>query len=488
MGFKVLVRRVPPARLTCAPRGPAFQAKLGFELNTRSRVSRGWSMLCCRDGKDKRATGGCQCNWVWLGLGEWAAISRGGCIAPGILASCTTRCQSRLPDLAAEGLTPASNLPDLVAKLNPPRAIWVMLPAGAITEGVIDTLSGLLCAGDILIDGGNTFYKDDIRRAKTLEAKLIAYLDVGTSGGIWGLERGYCMMIGGPKAVVDHLDPIFKTLAPGQGSIVRTPRREGRDCRAEQGYIHAGPAGSGHFVKMIHNGIEYGLMQAYAEGFDILRGKAGPTVPEGERFTLDLADIAEVWRRGSVISSWLLDLSAMAFAEDPNLTNFAGAVEDSGEGRWTIDAAVEEAVPANVLAASLFERFRSREEHSFGDRLLSAMRYKFGGHVEHPLQKRHRRLMTRCGSRLDHDRFNWTAHGLALFVLPSINLQFSLETACSNKASSYFRLNGELPRRRARPLMTPAPVIDIAEDAEALAGQVARFVAARMSKRRNVLA
>ena len=287
-------------------------------------------------------------------------------------------------DLAADGMTPATNLPDLVAKLNPPRAIWVMLPAGAITEGVIDTLSGLLCAGDILIDGGNTFYKDDIRRAKALEAKLIAYLDVGTSGGIWGLERGYCMMIGGPKAVVDHLDPIFKTLAPGQGSIVRTPRREGRDGRAEQGYIHTGPAGSGHFVKMIHNGIEYGLMQAYAEGFDILRGKAGPTVPEGERFTLDLADIAEVWRRGSVVSSWLLDLSAMAFAEDPNLTSFAGAVEDSGEGRWTIDAAVEEAVPANVLAASLFERFRSREEHSFGDRLLSAMRYKFGGHVEHP--------------------------------------------------------------------------------------------------------
>jgi len=287
-------------------------------------------------------------------------------------------------DLAAEGLTPASNLPDLVAKLNAPRAIWVMLPAGAITEGVISSLSGLLNAGDILVDGGNTFYKDDIRRARTLEAKLIAYLDVGTSGGIWGLERGYCMMIGGPKAVVDHLDPIFKALAPGLGSIARTPGRERRDFRAEQGYIHAGPAGAGHFVKMVHNGIEYGLMQAYAEGFDILRGKAGLGVPEAERFTLDLADIAEVWRRGSVISSWLLDLSAMAFAEDPALADFAGAVEDSGEGRWTIDAAVEEGVPANVLAASLFERFRSREEHSFGDRLLSAMRFKFGGHIEHP--------------------------------------------------------------------------------------------------------
>jgi 6-phosphogluconate dehydrogenase len=289
--------------------------------------------------------------------------------------------------LAADGITPASDLPDLVAKLNPPRAIWVMLPAGAITEGVIETLSSLLCAGDILIDGGNTFYKDDIRRARTLEAKLIAYVDVGTSGGIWGLERGYCMMIGGPKSVVDHLDPIFKTLAPGPGSIARTPQREGRDIRAEQGYIHAGPAGAGHFVKMVHNGIEYGLMQAYAEGFDILRAKGGPNVPESDRFALDLADIAEVWRRGSVVSSWLLDLSAMAFAEDSNLSNFAGAVEDSGEGRWTIDAAVEEAVPANVLAAALFERFRSREEHSFGDRLLSAMRFKFGGHIEHPSKK-----------------------------------------------------------------------------------------------------
>lgn len=287
-------------------------------------------------------------------------------------------------ELAAEGLTPASDLPDLVTKLNAPRAVWVMLPAGAVTGGVINTLSDLLSAGDILIDGGNTFYRDDIRRAKTLDAKLIAYVDVGTSGGIWGLERGYCMMIGGPRAAVDHLDPIFKALAPGPGAIARTPGRQGRDSRAEHGYIHAGQAGAGHFVKMIHNGIEYGLMQAYAEGFDILRCKAGPGVPEGERFALDLADIAEVWRRGSVISSWLLDLSAMAFAEDSTLANFAGAVEDSGEGRWTVDAAVEEAVPANVLAASLFARFRSREEHSFSDKLLSAMRFKFGGHVEHP--------------------------------------------------------------------------------------------------------
>jgi 6-phosphogluconate dehydrogenase len=221
-------------------------------------------------------------------------------------------------------------------------------------------------------------------RAKKLESKNIAYVDVGTSGGVWGLERGYCMMIGGAKAAVDHLDPIFKALAPGLGAITRTPGRDARDPRPEHGYIHAGPAGAGHFVKMIHNGIEYGLMQAYAEGFDILRGKAGAALPETERFTLDLADIAEVWRRGSVISSWLLDLGAMALVDDSNLANFTGAVEDSGEGRWTVDAAVEEAVPVNVLAASLFARFRSREEHTFGDKLLSAMRFKFGGHVEHP--------------------------------------------------------------------------------------------------------
>ncbi|MGH6845878.1 MAG: NADP-dependent phosphogluconate dehydrogenase, partial [Methylocella sp.] len=214
------------------------------------------------------------------------------------------------------------------------------------------------------------------------------YVDVGTSGGVWGLERGYCMMIGGSKAAVDRLDPIFNALAPGLGAIARTPGRDARDSRAERGYIHAGPAGAGHFVKMIHNGIEYGLMQAYAEGFDILRGKANAKLPDGERFNLDLADIAEVWRRGSVISSWLLDLGAMALAEDSSLAAFTGAVEDSGEGRWTVDAAVEEAVPANVLAASLFARFRSREEQTFGDKLLSAMRFKFGGHVERPAGER----------------------------------------------------------------------------------------------------
>jgi len=289
--------------------------------------------------------------------------------------------------LAAEGLTPASDIPDLVKKLDPPRAAWIMLPAGTVTEGMVDAMSDLLSAGDILIDGGNTFYKDDILRAKKLESKNIAYVDVGTSGGIWGLERGYCMMIGGSKAAVDCLDAIFNALAPGLGAIARTPGRDARDSRAERGYIHAGPAGAGHFVKMIHNGIEYGLMQAYAEGFSILHGKADAALPETERFTLDLADIAEVWRRGSVISSWLLDLCAMALAEDSNLANFTGAVEDSGEGRWTVDAAVEEAVPANVLAASLFARFRSREERTFGDKLLSAMRFKFGGHVEHSAKR-----------------------------------------------------------------------------------------------------
>jgi 6-phosphogluconate dehydrogenase len=289
-------------------------------------------------------------------------------------------------ELAAQGLTPASDIADLVKKLDPPRGVWLMLPAGEITEGMVNTVSDLLSAGDILIDGGNTFYKDDIRRAKALAPKSIAYIDVGTSGGVWGLERGYCLMIGGLEPAVDHLDPIFKALAPGRGNIARTPGRDGRDPRAEYGYIHAGPAGAGHFVKMVHNGIEYGLMQAYAEGFAILRGKADARVPEAERFTIDLADAAEVWRRGSVISSWLLDLCSMALAEDEALARFAGEVEDSGEGRWTVEAAVEEAVPANVLAASLFARFRSREAHDFGDKLLSAMRFKFGGHVEHPAQ------------------------------------------------------------------------------------------------------
>nr|WP_319799540.1 decarboxylating 6-phosphogluconate dehydrogenase [Acidisoma silvae] len=283
--------------------------------------------------------------------------------------------------LAKENATPTHSLEELVKSLAKPRAVWVMLPAGEITEKAIETLTGILEPGDIIIDGGNTFYKEDIRRAKALEPKGLHYVDVGTSGGVWGVERGYCMMIGGEKAIVDHLDPIFKTLAPGLGEIERTPNFSG-DARAEQGYIHAGPAGSGHFVKMVHNGIEYGLMQAYAEGFDIMRGKSSDKLPEDERYTLNLTDISEVWRRGSVVSSWLLDLTAMSLNESPDLEEFTGKVDDSGEGRWTINAAIEEAVSAEVLTAALFARFRSRIDNSFGEKLLSAMRNKFGGHVE----------------------------------------------------------------------------------------------------------
>jgi len=288
--------------------------------------------------------------------------------------------------LAAEGATAASSLEDLAAKLEAPRTAWVMLPAGQITEETVTALGGLLSADDCIIDGGNTFYKDDIRRAAALRDKQLHYVDVGTSGGVWGLERGYCMMIGGNKETVDLLDPIFDCLAPGTGTIPRTPDRvdSDEDPRAEKGYIHAGPAGAGHFVKMVHNGIEYGLMQAYAEGFDILKGKASDKLAPEERFDINLTDVAEVWRRGSVISSWLLDLSAFALAKDHKLDAFTGHVSDSGEGQWTIDAAMEEAVPAYVLSAALFARYRSRVDTTFGDKLLSAMRYGFGGHVELP--------------------------------------------------------------------------------------------------------
>jgi 6-phosphogluconate dehydrogenase len=258
----------------------------------------------------------------------------------------------------------------------------VMLPAGSVTEATVAELAGLLGAGDIIIDGGNTNWKDDVRRAATLAQRGLRYLDVGTSGGVWGLERGYCLMIGGDTESVAHLDPIFATLAPGKGDIPATPAREGRDPRVELGYLHAGPSGAGHFVKMIHNGIEYGMMQAMAEGFDILRNRAAESLPEAERFDLDLADVAEVWRRGSVVTSWLLDLSASALAKDGHLENFSGVVADSGEGRWTLEAAIEEAVPADVLAAALFTRFRSRQDHTFAEKMLSAMRLGFGGHVE----------------------------------------------------------------------------------------------------------
>jgi 6-phosphogluconate dehydrogenase len=284
--------------------------------------------------------------------------------------------------LAGEGAAPSKDLADFVKQLDQPRAVWVMLPAGAITDATIGELGGLLARGDIVIDGGNSFFHDDIRHADELKPKGIHFVDVGTSGGVWGLERGYCMMIGGDKAVVDHLDPILKTLAPGIGTIERTPGREGRDARAEQGYLHCGPVGAGHFVKMVHNGIEYGVMQAYAEGFDILRNVSSKAVPENRRYELNLPDVAEVWRRGSVISSWLLDLTAIALAKDGQLSQFTGQVADSGEGRWTIQAAIEEAVPAEVLSAALYTRFRSRQDHTFAERILSAMRHEFGGHQE----------------------------------------------------------------------------------------------------------
>ena len=284
--------------------------------------------------------------------------------------------------LAGEGATGSSSLDDLIANLTPPRAIWIMVPAGGPTEATVQKLAQHLQPGDAIIDGGNSYFKDDVRRANELKPKSIHYIDVGTSGGVWGLDRGYCMMIGGPDEAVKRLDPIFRTLAPGKGDIPRTPGFDKRGGTAEQGYIHCGPSGSGHFVKMVHNGIEYGMMQAYAEGFDIFKNATSKELPEDIRYDLNLPDIAEVWRRGSVVSSWLLDLTAMALTENPTLSEYEGYVQDSGEGRWTIQAALEEAVPAEVLTAALFVRFRSRQTHTFAEKMLSAMRQKFGGHVE----------------------------------------------------------------------------------------------------------
>jgi 6-phosphogluconate dehydrogenase len=288
--------------------------------------------------------------------------------------------------LAAEGAVAAASLEDLVAKLAPPRSAWVMLPAGAPTDETVAALGQLMARGDVVIDGGNSFYRDDLRRAAALKARGVDYVDAGVSGGVWGLERGFCLMVGGDAGQVERLDPILRTLAPGAGDIPPTQRPAGADPRAALGYIHAGPVGAGHFVKMVHNGIEYGLMQAYAEGLDVLAARRGEGVPEAERYDLNLADIAEVWRRGSVVSSWLLDLAAQALAQDPKLAGYEGRVDDSGEGRWTVQAAVETAVPADVLAAALFARFRSRQDHTFGERLLSAMRHGFGGHVEGALE------------------------------------------------------------------------------------------------------
>jgi len=321
-----------------------------------------------------------------IGLGRMGAnialrLMRGGHEIVGF-----DRNEPAVDRLAGEGATAASSLEDVVSKLVSPRIFWVMLPAGPPTEETIEKLAGLAQPGDIIIDGGNSFYKDDIRRAAALRQKHLRYVDVGTSGGVWGLERGYCMMIGGDKETVDLLDPIFDCLAPGYGTIPRTPGRVDSevDTRAEKGYIRAGPPGAGHFVKMVHNGIEYGLMQAYAEGFDILKGKASDKLVPEERLDINLTDVAEVWRRGSVISSWLLDLSATALAKDHNLNQYSGKVADSGEGQWTIDAAMEEAIPVYVLSAALFARYRSRMDTTFGDKLLSAMRFGFGGHIEMP--------------------------------------------------------------------------------------------------------
>jgi 6-phosphogluconate dehydrogenase len=286
--------------------------------------------------------------------------------------------------LASEGATGATTLDDFAAKLRAPRVAWVMVPAGAATEQVVSDLSERMEAGDTIIDGGNSFYKDDVRRMKLLSKKGIHYIDVGTSGGVWGLDRGYCLMIGGDQAAVERLDPIWRTLAPGMGQIALTPGRKALPGTAEHGYLHCGPSGAGHFVKMVHNGIEYGLMQAYAEGLDILLNARSENLAADLRYDLNLRDITEVWRRGSVVGSWLLDLTAQAMVESPTLSEYTGIVQDSGEGRWTIMAAIEEGVPADVLSAALYVRFRSRQEHTFAEKVLSAMRQKFGGHVELP--------------------------------------------------------------------------------------------------------
>jgi 6-phosphogluconate dehydrogenase len=290
---------------------------------------------------------------------------------------------ARTATLADEGATGAASVDELITRLARPRAVWVMVPAGPPTEEAVTELGERLDEGDVIIDGGNSYYKDDVRRARGLAARGLHYVDIGTSGGVWGLERGYCLMIGGPQAVVERLDPIFRTLAPGQGDITATPGRPAGGT-ASEGYLHCGPSGAGHFVKMVHNGVEYGMMQALAEGFDILRGAGADGRTPDLRYSLPLADVAEVWRRGSVLSSWLLDLTATALSEDPALDAYTGFVEDSGEGRWTVLTAVEEAVPAEAITSALYARFRSRQAHTFAEKVLSAMRHKFGGHVERP--------------------------------------------------------------------------------------------------------
>jgi 6-phosphogluconate dehydrogenase len=315
-----------------------------------------------------------------VGLGRMGANMVRRLMAGGHQCVVYDRTPAAVLALAAEGAKGAASLDQLVRELDAPRAIWVMLPAGKVTDDVITQLGGLLATGDIVIDGGNTHYVDDVRHSKELGQRGVEFVDCGTSGGVWGVERGYCLMIGAKKEIYQHLEPIFRTLAPGLGNIERTPDRDGLDPAAELGYLYCGPAGGGHFVKMVHNGIEYGLMQAYAEGFDIMRNA------HDLGYDFPLPDIAEVWRRGSVVSSWLLDLTARAMAQSHDLDDFTGYVEDSGEGRWTIEAAIQTAVPCQVLTAALYTRFRSRLEHSFGEKMLSAMRSGFGGHKE-PVHK-----------------------------------------------------------------------------------------------------
>jgi 6-phosphogluconate dehydrogenase len=289
--------------------------------------------------------------------------------------------EEAVAQLVSEGATGAASLRDLAEKLEPPRAAWIMVPAGDITENTVLELARHFVRGDVIVDGGNSCFKDDVRRAKVLAERDISYLDAGTSGGVWGLERGYCLMVGGDAAAAKRLEPAFRTLAPGASGIAPSAGRTGGGS-AEQGWLYCGPSGAGHFVKMVHNGIEYGLMQAYAEGFDILRNANADALPIDQRYEFDLPDIAELWRRGSVVTSWLLDLSAEALAQNPDLSNYSGFVQDSGEGRWTVQAAIDEAVPAEVLTAALYARFRSRQQHTFADKMLSAMRHGFGGHVE----------------------------------------------------------------------------------------------------------
>src|ERR1700722_20267231 len=330
----------------------------------------------------RRRYSGAKMQLGMVGLGRMGANMTRRLMRGGHQLVVSDRTQDVVKQLSNEGAGGSSSLQDLVGKLKTPRAVWVMVPAGEPTEQTVQQLAELMQAGDAIIDGGNSYFKDDVRRAEQLQSKGIHYIDVGTSGGVWGLDRGYCMMIGGPDEAVQRLDPIFKTLAPGVGEIARTPGREKLGGTAEEGYIHCGPSASRHFVKMVHNGIEYGMMQAYAEGFDIFKNATSKELPENIRYDLNLPDIAEVWRRGSVVSSWLLDLTAMALAENPTLAEYEGYVQDSGEGRWTIQAALEEAVPADVLTAALYVRFRSRQQHTFVEKMLSAMRQKFGGHIE----------------------------------------------------------------------------------------------------------